>query len=365
MKPPKLPSDCVAPLEVDDKEEAEEFRKKKVEFITELYEKLEEISIYPIQSIVAGLIFCSAIVILGIALLMFDVSIYYGVISTLFGLFFFVLNIVDIEIGWRGVPTILGKRNTPFSALFHEGKHWLPRPFVDAEVIDMRERTNDIDGLDVIATGTVAAEGSEGAKTKVEVHFDPSIQWRIFDPWKVLSRGEEVISTGLIQVVRSSFREVAADQGDDDLMANKKQARIQAEHNADDRSDRWGVLVLDIPLAKVRPTQPAVMQAYERLTIESRERPAEAVEREHVIKSVLAMVGKLNITDSEALMAFDDARGKARRRKRITIATDVSSRAPSNGSGDSQSPSMPPAGLEKAAAILGDALEDRGENDVS
>ena len=352
----ELPPEISAPSSDDTGDDAgESYREEKSQYFEKLMVHIDEISIRPFRSIIFGIVMCSLLAVLGIGYSVMVNSSWVWIVAVVIAALYFYVGLIDVPIGWRGVPLIFGGRNKPWSALFYEGNNWVPRPFISAEFVDMRERTNDVVGLDIIATGTLDstdAEKSEGEDTSgtssraqrrvVEVHFDPSIQWRIWDPWKVLSTGEEVVMQGLEKVVRDAFRTVGTRQGDDQLMRNRKTVKQMVEHAADRRSDRWGILVLDLPIERVRPKDEKVLDSYQKLTIEAQERPAEVVEREHVIVSSKRLMEELQITGESALMAFDDSRGKARRRKRVVVVGDVDP-------------------MTRAAAVLADGLENRGD----
>ena len=342
--PPTPINEQLEPEDYVDDEGRKQYRLDKEEIYKKLIPKLEEHSIRPFLTIRRGLAVSTILTGVGIVIGYMSSSFFAGASFSALSWLYFYVGLIDIPIGWKGVPLILGNRNEPWSALLSEGSHWLPKPFVSAELIDMRERTNNVEGLDIIATGTIPLLG-EDQESKVEVHIDPSLQFRIVDPWKVLSVGEEVVLEGMEQITRDGFRQAATKRGADDLISDPNEVKQIVENDIDRRSDRWGILLLELPVTRVAPKSEKVIAAYEKLTIEARERPAEVLELGHVIKSTKRYMEELGIKDGEAaLMAFDDSRGKARKRKRITISGDVDS-------------------TTRAAAVLGDAIESRSNDE--
>lgn len=349
------PSSINAQLKPEDyvgNEGRKKYRSDKETLYNELMSELDEHSIAPFETIKTGIAVSIALTVVGILVGQMNESSFTMASMTALSWLYFYVGLIDIPIGWKGVPLILGNRNKPWSVLFSEGSHWVPKPFVSAELIDMRERTNDVKGLDIIATGKImlpdpGGDVSKGKKqeSKVEVHIDPSLQFRITDPWKVLSVGEEVVLEGMEQITRDGFRYAATKLGANDLIKDPNKVKQVVENDIDRRSDRWGILLLELPITRIAPKSDKVLAAYEKLSIEANERPAEVLELGHVIKSTKRYMDELGIQDGEAaLMAFDDARGKARKRKRITISGDVDS-------------------TTRAAAVLGDAIESRSNDE--
>jgi regulator of protease activity HflC (stomatin/prohibitin superfamily) len=187
----------------------------------------------------------------------------------------FFLQKISVEIGHIGVPTILGRRNQPWTWLHGEGSQWTLWPIMGMEIINMQGRIPDFPAYEVNAAANewkleMMQNDPESAKEKeniVRVKIDAFIEWLVVDPWLVLSWGESVIETGLLNAVKEATRNTAIEFMYGDVIRDKTVLTQNAKKAADLESDRWGIWIKDLSTSQTSPVNPEITKALEKRQI--------------------------------------------------------------------------------------------------
>src|SRR3989344_969559 len=149
-----------------------------------------------------------------------------------------IAGLTRIEIAHRGVPIFLGKRLGSF--VLDEGWSWiLPRPLIDAEVIDVRERSLPLQGSGSFTFLSI---------NNVRLSTTATVQWRITYPYKLLSVGENTAVSGLHDAAIDALREQAVEQGVDDFVfvRSKKDLSERVVVALQNLADRFGIEIVDV-----------------------------------------------------------------------------------------------------------------------
>lgn len=224
-----------------------------------------------------------------------------------------VAGLTKIEIAHRGVPIFLGKRLDSF--ILDEGWSWiLPRPLMDTEVIDIRERTLPLQG---------GGSFTFLSLNNVRLSTTATVQWRIANPYRLLSVGENTATSGLHDAAIDALREQAVEQGVDDFVfvRSKKELSGRVTTTLRKLAERFGIEIVDVFVKDILPTNPRVLEAYEKLRIETEERAAEQVERDLIIESIKKIAEETGVPASEAAIIFANERGKMKRQQ-LVIQSD-------------------------------------------
>ena len=222
-------------------------------------------------------------------------------------------GLTKIEIAHRGVPIFLGKRLKLF--ILDEGWSWiLPRPLMDTEIIDVREHSLPLQGGSSFTFLSV---------NNVRLSTTATVQWRITHPYKLLSVGENTVSSGLHDAAIDALREQAVEQGVDDFVfvRSKEDLSERVAQAMKKLANRFGIEIVDVFVKEILPTNPRVLEAYEKLRIETEERAAERVERDLIIESIKKIAEETGVPASEAAIIFANERGKMKRQQ-LVIQSD-------------------------------------------
>jgi regulator of protease activity HflC (stomatin/prohibitin superfamily) len=274
-------------------------------------------------AVVTGIITGIAWVILGLADMFLEWNIFNFFTAmgsaTLLVYYVFFKNIHQIEVGHKGVLLWFGEREKEGSSpksrrLLNEGYLWtLPSPIEDVIVVDVQERTERIDDKVFFAIGSAenaTPNGSTDQETEqAEMLVNVAIQYMIKDPFKFLDTGESVITDGLHTVVVAATRIVSADLTPSKFMQMKEELGDEVDKTAEGQSDRWGIEILDVNTTYIRFANEETRLAYERSTIEARQKDAETIETDNVIFNVGRYL-ELGLSAKEAVWAFQRERGK-------------------------------------------------------
>ncbi|MEK7134390.1 MAG: SPFH domain-containing protein [Patescibacteria group bacterium] len=280
------------------------------------------IKIKPIESIAVGVTLAILLSIPMSALLSVLVSKYFGfwvyyaaALAAASGITLF--GGVRLDVAHNGVLLFLGKRIEKI--LFEEGLHWIPPFICEMEEVSVKEYTTDVPETKFVS------------KNKVEMKGDSSIQWRVINPFSVLSlgtedkTGENVVEDGLKLLLHHFLRSDGRLFTDEELMddTGNISERIMAMLNAPGPDgtieDRWGIHILNVLVSGVLPTDPKVLDAYERARIEAQEKEAETTESEFFIKRVLKIAKDTGMSPEIAGAFFASERGKAPPYHRIEV----------------------------------------------
>ncbi|MEK9148294.1 MAG: SPFH domain-containing protein, partial [Patescibacteria group bacterium] len=234
--------------------------------------------------------------------------------------YFGVGGLIQIDIANKGVPLLLAGRLGRLvterivrpdgtleqlevhEALFtlNEGWSWLlPRPLMAAEEIDVRERTSKIEKFVVFA------------KNGVRISVDATIQWKITNPYQSLSVGEEVIQRGMIELIRQVVRAEIIQKTDEKAVQAQVELRDELTKAADAKARDWGVDITNVLVAQILPSE-EVIQDYERVRREERQRDAEIIELEHV-RSRIEEVSRMGFSLERAQEIVQTERGKVKK----------------------------------------------------
>ncbi len=249
---------------------------------------------------------------------------------------YFSMGIREVPVAHQGVPLLFGTRNKSYR--IGEGIFWMPRFIKSAEYIDTRQQTKNVREVPVIS------------KDGVRMAIDTRLMFSITDPYATLSVEEEVVDQGLEDLIVATLRREAKKYSAKDLAikvatgssCDDEEINLggKIEEEAKEISKSWGITTNQVMVTKIIPQDESVIATWEKVNKEKTERTAEGIERNHVIKSVKKMSEELNISESEALMAFDDERDKMHGRRNIVIT-------------NANSP------MENAAAILSNGLANK------
>ncbi|TSC67500.1 MAG: hypothetical protein CEO19_182, partial [Parcubacteria group bacterium Gr01-1014_73] len=147
-----------------------------------------------------------------------------------------------------------------------------PRPLMDTEAIDVRERSLPLQG---------GGSFTFLSMNNVRLSTTATVQWRVVNPYKLLSVGENTAVSGLHDAAIDALREQAVEQGVDDFVfvRSKEELSERVVLALQKLTRRFGVEIVDVYVKDILPTNPRVLEAYEKLRIETEERVAERVER--------------------------------------------------------------------------------------
>ena len=223
-----------------------------------------------------------------------------GVMSIIFGYFGFG-GIINIPIGFKGVPLILGRRNKFF--VLPEGLSWiLPRPFMNSENVNMKELTSD-PGSTTVLTGK--------GKETVRVIADAAIQWRIVNPFQVLSVGLDVIMKGMDDLIKEVIRSTIADKTPDEAIQIHEKLKDDLETKADEKSFDWGIEIKNVFITQLGFSDD-VIKDFENVTRENKQKLSEETELEHVRGQIEAFK-TLGLRPESAKETVQTERGKVKK----------------------------------------------------
>ena len=220
-----------------------------------------------------------------------------GVIIIIVG-YFGLGGIINIPIGFKGVPLVIGKRIDFF--ILPEGLNWvLPRPFMNSENVDTRENTSD--------PGPITVLTGKGKKT-VRVVIDASIQWKINNPFLVLSIGLNVIQDGMKNLIQEVLRSTMADKNPDEAVQIHEKLRDHLEKKATEKSVDWGVKIKNVFITQLSFSDD-VIKDYEKITREEQQKISEGTELDHV-REQIEKFKNLGFSPESAKEMVQSERGK-------------------------------------------------------
>ncbi|MEK7139860.1 MAG: SPFH domain-containing protein [Patescibacteria group bacterium] len=280
------------------------------------------IKIKPIESIAVGVTLAILLSIPISALLSVLVSKYFGfwvyyaaALAAASGITLF--GGVRLDVAHNGVLLFLGKRIEKI--LFEEGLHWIPPFICEMEEVSVKEYTTDVPETKFVS------------KNKVEMNGDSSIQWKVINPFSVLSlgtedkTGESVVEDGLKLLLHHFLRLDGKLFTDEELMddtgniAGRIMAMLNATGPDGTIEDRWGIHILNVLVSNVIPADPKVLDAYERERIEEQEKKAETKESDFFISRVKQISSDTTMSPELAAAFFSTERGKASPYQRIEV----------------------------------------------
>lgn len=184
-------------------------------------------------------------------------------------------GIINIPIGFKGVPLMFGRRISFF--VLPEGLNWvLPRPFMNSENVNMKELTSD-PGLTTVLTGK--------GKETVRVIVDAAIQWKIYNAFQVLSVGISVIEKGMDNLIKEVVRSTIADKSPDEAIQIHEKLKDDLETKATEKSDDWGIEITNVFITQLGFSDD-VIKDFEKVTREDKQRTAERTELQHVREQI-------------------------------------------------------------------------------
>ncbi|MBI4160128.1 SPFH domain-containing protein [Candidatus Wolfebacteria bacterium] len=225
--------------------------------------------------------------------------------------YFGIAGLINIPVGFRGVPLLVGGRLK--GVILGEGWNWFPpRPFMAAEAIDIRERSTGVEKFTVLS------------QNMVRLAVDATVQWRVINPFQSLSVGEEVIDKGMLQLVRQVLRTAVFTIRDEDALAAHEALKDALSAAADTRAQHWGVDVVNVFIGSILPDQ-TVLEDYERVRREERQRDAERIELDHVRERLRELIA-LGYTPERAQEIVQTERGKVKKEineRQIVISSET------------------------------------------
>lgn len=256
---------------------------------------------------VIGFAFCTVLSL--VAFVIFSYPVYWPLIAGIWA-YFGILGITKkIEIGWKAVPTFLGKR-VRWYPILPEGYNWfLPRPIGGIKEVDCRVKTRgDITSTEVLS------------KDNILVRFSVSIQTMILDPYLSLSVDDP--DKAVDELTDRTLRWEANKKVATDLPSEKEALSNLIENEADKISEKWGMDVQQVMVKEVRLPKD-MEEAFANKQTEIAQKDAETVEFNHV----LTMLGSGDL--EEGKKAWNEMKPQERakimqaeRGKRIVVTVD-------------------------------------------
>lgn len=311
---------------------------------------------HPGRTIAIGIGLCATLTLLLVACLPDEVKGWFAWLvsaTVIFGTVF-VFGLAPVEIQHTAVPLFFGRRIKWF--ILGEGWNWLlPRPIMDARIVDMRERVLRIgekfgkDQVEDLVAATIEEGDPDNPDKKsrkktghvrlVEMVSRVTILWLVEDSDKFLNIGEAKIEGALIDLAVKTLREKAARINDIDfiqsagkfekailkaILDDKDASKIIPKGEPDTREriiDIYGIKVRRVIIPKITHRDPATVKAYESVVMEKRQKQAEDIEVSFVMESIQKLVG-VGLTAEQAVFTIQAERGKSRRQELIIRAGD-------------------------------------------
>ncbi len=251
-------------------------------------------------------------------------------LAVMLALYFYYYCMENIPIGSVGIPLLFKKRNLPWTKALAEGDHWRPYPIGSVAVVEMKEHPVALTEFSVNAANSGIKKKQGGAaqsaaitpdkKDIVRLRVAGKIQLFVWDPWRFLSieNAEETL-TG---IVRDSMIAAAQHHDDTALMQNNSLLIKPAQRSADRESDHFGACVKKILLEKIEPWNPKILDAHERIGIETLEAVADEVAMGNNIERIKTYTKDLGISTGEAIKLHANAQGKMPREEVIVTSSD-------------------------------------------
>ncbi len=285
--------------------------------------RIDAISVTPIFTIVVGTIFNLLLLLLWFWLLSYLkalnlFSILILLVSGVSLYYFGIYGLNTIDVGFRGVPLILGKRVRPWSWLVNEGTTWLlPPPLMGIEIIDLREQTSAIEEFEFLVRRKDDPEGQSA-----NMLVSAGVQWMIFDPWRILSTGEAVVAEGFHLAIISSVRRVATTANPVEFLLMREKLGEEIIDGIGNQTARWGALTLNVNVPYITFANEDTRNAFERAATEAREREGEILERDFVIESINKISKENGVTPEIAAYIFLTEREKMKQERIIIDGPD-------------------------------------------
>mgnify|MGYP001582179428 CR=1 FL=1 len=238
-----------------------------------------------------------------------------------------------IPIGHRAVPSFLGKRMmklkevgvavpTPAPAqarrarttptqgervVIHEahfelpeGLNWLlPRPFMDSDVIDCREKALEVAAFSVLS------------RNRVPITVPKSvIRYRVANPAQSLSITEGVIEKSLVELAQQVLRDGIRRYTDAEVNDQLDELREELQWLADEQATDWGVDVITVLIGELVLPK-SVQDEYEKIRQEELQREAETTELTHIAARIDALTADGLMTQDQAVELIQSERSKA------------------------------------------------------
>ncbi|MBI2109482.1 MAG: hypothetical protein HYT93_04965 [Parcubacteria group bacterium] len=284
--------------------------------------KVQEIACTPLETLIQGVIVNIGLFVLFCLALGLFSKLNWGTAfasAMLLALYFYYLCLEDVSIGSVGIPTIFEKRNTPWEKVLTEGKHWKFYPFSDIAIVNMKEQTKSLEAFSVNAANSGAGKKKEQDKTAtpadttpdkkdiVRLRVEVSIQFFVWDPWRCLSI--ENAEEALVNIVKDSMITVSQSYDDTELMQNKDLLIRAAQKAADKESDHLGICVKKILIKKIEPWNPKILDAHERIGIETLRAIGDGIVTSNNINRIKNYSADLGIPVAEAIKLHGNAQG--------------------------------------------------------
>ena len=262
---------------------------------------------------------------------------YYAIGLTLIFLGYFgIAGLIKIDIGFRGVPILFGGRWTVewilpsgrvvLKALFElrEGWNWiLPKPFMGAEAIDVREQSTEVPEFTVVALGSISQDPEDISSVRITIK-PSTIRWKIVNPAQSLSIGEEVIRKSLVELVQNTLRQKVSCLSDIEALRVTDGLRNDIQTEADEQATDWGVDVVTFLMGEISLPK-EVHEDYEKLRREERQRRAEKLELDHVRERLNELIA-MGYTRERAQEIVQTERGKIKkevRENQISVSSET------------------------------------------
>lgn len=227
--------------------------------------------------------------------------------------YFGIGGLIQIPIAYRGVPLFLGGR-IPRKTLT-EGWNWiLPRPLMGAEAINAQERTSLVDNFECLS------------KDNVRFKVDASVQWVITDPCKSLSIGEEVVTQGMLELIRKTLRIFVYAIEAEKVVGADQELKSTLQRGANEKATEWGVDVRNVIVSTITFASETVSKDMERKFREKHQGVAEDYEAQKYRERIKKTSEELKIPMGEARELDQTERGKVKKEiqeKKLAVSPEA------------------------------------------
>lgn len=138
--------------------------------------------------------------------------------------------------------------------------------------------------------------------------IDASIQWKINNPFLVLSIGLNVIQDGMKNLIQEVLRSTMADKNPDEAVQIHEKLRDHLEKKATEKSVDWGVKIKNVFITQLSFSDD-VIKDYEKITREEQQKISEGTELDHV-REQIEKFKNLGFSPESAKEMVQSERGK-------------------------------------------------------
>ncbi len=207
----------------------------------------------------------------------------------------------QIPTAQHGVITMFGRRIFEGNflrgekAILGDGTHWL-FPFIsDAIIVDTRERSIDI------PDATMVVPDPNNGQNGISVIFSGArVSIIVYNPFSIIETGGiDDVSKDIIKSVLEVIRD-EANNPEAEVSVGKKgpififsadiNLRIETKLRNEEDGERWGITILSAKTPQIQFANPKTGEAFEKSYVESREKEAEEIQTQTLLKNVASIM---------------------------------------------------------------------------